>query len=131
MMPRTASPRNSRRSLVGSPPRSYAYERCVSASPSKSLFRNRTPTRCSSGVARPRRRPSTFLIPSLDGHRLTAGVRAAVWTGPVRQLGLLTLGALGVRRHSTAVSPLRLAAPGRGPRLLPLRNGHLLSYSPI
>src|ERR1700754_5202251 len=42
--PSTESPRNSRRSLVGSPPFSYAYERCVRASSSSSGLRIGSPS---------------------------------------------------------------------------------------
>src|SRR4051812_11211373 len=58
--PRTESPRNSSRSLVGRPPFSYAYERWVSARSSSSGF-NGTPKASSSGAVGGRRRFSLVM----------------------------------------------------------------------
>src|SRR5215207_7715513 len=110
--PRTASPRNSSRSLVGRPPFSYANDRCVKAQTYSS--------------SPPKRIPRAFSIGwrLLDLNDLTPTVVPAVLADGVRQLGLPALGTGRVRRgHRLPVGP---AVPGLGPRRLTLGDGHRL-----
>src|SRR6266550_3195810 len=118
--PNTESPRNSRRSFVGSRPCSNAYERCVSAACRSNESTNATSiarSRASSGISE-----AAVLTPLLDLDRPSAGVVTAIAADDVRELGLMALRAIGVCRC------LRL--PVRGPFVAPglalllLGNGH-------
>src|SRR4030095_10081564 len=110
--PRTASPRNSSRSLVGRPPFSYANDRWVNAQTYSS--------------SPPKRMPRAFSIGwrLLDLNDLTPTVVPAVLADGVRQLGLPALGAGRVGRGHRL--PMRPAVPGLGPRRLTLGDGHRL-----
>src|SRR4051812_48483692 len=132
--PSTESPRNSRRSLVGSPPFSYANERWVSASPSSpsdsSMPRaSRSQAADRSACAVPPgasgSTPSTVLSGvGSDREDLTAGVLAAVRARHVRGLELAA-GAVRARRQRRGRGlPHRAAHAGVGAGRLPLRDSH-------
>src|SRR5215211_4454432 len=108
--PRTASPRNSSRSLVGRPPFSYANDRWVKAQTYSS--------------SPPKRMPRAFSIGwrLLDLNDLTSTVVPAVLADGVRQLGLpaLRTGRVGGGRRL----PVGAAVPGLGPWGLTLGDWH-------
>src|SRR5262245_53916269 len=108
--PSTASPRNSSRSLLTGRSCSNACDRWVRASWRNEPSRNRTPRMRSSAFELSGVFASVTLLLDLD--RLTAGVVAAVRAHPVRQLGLVALRALRVRRRLRLPVGLALGAAG-------------------
>src|SRR5215204_4688006 len=121
--PSTASPRNSRRSLVGSPPFSYANERWVSARVSSSAS-SVTPSASSSedGYGLGGGLPGT----GSDREDLLVVVRPAVRAGRVRQLGPAARPVLAADQRRSRRLPLRPAGPGVAPGHPALRNCHCL-----
>src|SRR4051812_2337066 len=127
--PSTESPRNSRRSLVGSPPFSYANDRWVSASPSRPSGRATPSASCSQAADRsacagppgaavaplPSELATTVLrAVGSDGEDLTACVLAAVRARHVRGLELAA-GAVRARRQGRRGRlPHRTAGTGVG-----------------
>src|SRR3990172_10805783 len=126
-IPRTASPRNSRRSLFAGRSFSKAWERCVSASCRIDASRKRTSRIRSSafGPSAPRSRATRLL--DLDG--LSAGVVAAVAAHAVGQLRLVALRTLGVRGRLRL--RVGLALRGAGVALVSLGNRHGSSPSRV
>src|SRR6187431_1994116 len=141
--PSTESPRNSSRSLCGSPPASYAYERWVRARPSTAASTGPPVTswRWSSssltgrsGVSAPdeadplpMRAGSALVLGALGRAVVAALVGATRRTRHVRLGERLALGA--GRRGDGRRLPVGAARAGVGARHLPLRNGHVRSSS--
>src|SRR5215212_4596063 len=113
--PSTASPRNSRRSLVGRPPFSYANDRWVSARASSPASRV-TPSASSSedGCGNGRGPPVTLTAWARESDRedLLVVVRPAVGAGRVRQLRLAAGAVLAEDQRRGGSLPLRPAGPG-------------------
>src|SRR5215207_7564945 len=121
--PSTASPRNSRRSLVGSPPFSYANDRWVSARVSSSAS-SVTPSASSSedGYGLGGGLPGT----GSDREDLLVVVRPAVRAGRVRQLRPAAGPVLAADERRGGRLPLRPAGPGVAPGHPALRDCHCL-----
>src|SRR5215213_11525804 len=121
--PSTASPRNSSRSLVGSPPFSYAYDRWVRARASSSAS-SVTPSASSreDGCGNGRGPPVT----GSDREDLLVVVRPAVRAGGVRQLRLAAGAVLTEDQRRGGSLPLRPAGPGVAPGHPALRDCHCL-----
>src|SRR5215203_4839718 len=119
--PSTASPRNSSRSLVGSPPFSYAYDRWVSARASSSASRV-TPSASSSedGCGNGRGPPVT----GSDRENLLVVIGPAVAARGVRQLGPAARPVLALDQRRGRRLPLRPAGPGVAPGHPALRDCH-------
>src|SRR5829696_2191095 len=89
--PSTASPRNSSRSLVGNPPFSYAYDRCVSArssNPGSKVTPSAPSSEEGSGVVRGPPLTLTSRLAGSDGDDLLVVIGPARLAHRVRQLRL-------------------------------------------
>src|SRR5260370_14888098 len=126
--PSTASPRNSSRSLLVTPPCSKAYDRCVSESRSRWGWRKRMwrpssnslPTAASRG---PSSSPGSGVSKLFDLNDLTARVVAALPADSVGHLGRVALGADGLPRDGKL--PGGPAVAGCRPGFLSLGQWHL------
>src|SRR6267154_5372605 len=126
--PSTASPRNSSRSLLVTPPCSKAYDRCVSESRSRSGWWKRTCSPSSNSLPPAAWRgasssPGSRASKLFDLNDLTARVVATLPADPVRHLGRVALGTDGLARDGEL--PGGPAVAGGGSGLLTLGQRHL------
>src|SRR6476620_4547228 len=132
--PSTESPRNSRRSLVGSPPFSYAYDRWVSASTTNSP-ESSTPSAAliTSGSGVLFGPPEPAATTGSDPDDLAAPILPAGGADLVRRRHRATRPVRAGNQGGGAGLPLRTTRTGVTARHLPLRDSHDRSpsgYSP-